>query len=48
VAVGGGAELDEFELLNVLSSLVDKSLVLAEPSGEAVRYRLLDSTRLSA
>jgi predicted ATPase/class 3 adenylate cyclase len=44
-AVGEG---DEFEVLDVLGSLVDKSLVLAEPSGETMRYRLLESTRAYA
>ena len=48
VAVGGGEDLDEFELFDVLSSLVDKSLVLAEPQADAVRYRLLESTRAYA
>jgi predicted ATPase/DNA-binding SARP family transcriptional activator len=32
-------------VLPVLSRLVDKSLVLAEPSGSVVRYRLLDTVR---
>ena len=44
-AVGDG---DEFEILDVLGSLVDKSLLLAEPSADAVRYRLLESTRAYA
>jgi predicted ATPase/class 3 adenylate cyclase len=44
-AVGEG---DEFEVLDVLGSLVDKSLMLAEPSGETMRYRLLESTRAYA
>jgi predicted ATPase/DNA-binding XRE family transcriptional regulator len=35
----------EFELLDVLSSLVDKSLVGADFSGEETRYALLESTR---
>jgi tetratricopeptide (TPR) repeat protein len=48
VAVGSGEDLDEFELFDVLGSLVDKSLVLAEPHAEAVRYRLLESTRVYA
>jgi predicted ATPase/class 3 adenylate cyclase len=47
VAVAGG-DLDEFEMFDVLASLVDKSLVLAEPHGDAVRYRLLESTRAYA
>jgi predicted ATPase/class 3 adenylate cyclase len=48
VAVGCGAALDEFDVLVVLSSLVDKSLVLAEPLGDSIRYRLLESTRVYA
>ena len=48
VAVGSGADLDELDVFDLLASLVDKSLVLAEPQGEAVRYRLLESTRAYA
>jgi predicted ATPase len=48
VAVGSGEELDELDVFDVLASLVDKSLVLAEPHGDAVRYRLLESTRAYA
>jgi predicted ATPase len=48
VAVGSGEALDELDLLDVLASLVDKSLVVAEPHGDAVRYRLLESTRAYA
>jgi predicted ATPase/class 3 adenylate cyclase len=48
VAVAGGADLDEFDILELLGSLVDKSLVLAETAGEAQRYRLLESTRAYA
>ncbi len=48
VAVGSGEDLDELDVFDVLASLVDKSLVLAEPHGEAVRYRLLESTRAYA
>jgi predicted ATPase len=45
VAVGGG---DELEIVDVLSSLVDKSLVLSEDAGDSLRYRLLESTRVYA
>jgi predicted ATPase len=45
VAVGSGEELDELDVFDVLASLVDKSLVLAEEQGDAARYRLLESTR---
>ncbi|MFY9665918.1 MAG: adenylate/guanylate cyclase domain-containing protein [Candidatus Cybelea sp.] len=48
VAVGSGGDLDELDLFDILASLVDKSLVLAEPQGDAVRYRLLESTRAYA
>jgi predicted ATPase/class 3 adenylate cyclase len=45
VAVASTDELDELEVLDVLSSLVDKSLVLTESNGGSLRYRLLESTR---
>jgi len=48
VAVGSGDGLDERDIFDVLASLVDKSLVLAEPDGDALRYRLLESTRVYA
>jgi len=48
VAVGSGDDLDELDVFDILASLVDKSLVLAEPLGDAVRYRLLESTRAYA
>jgi predicted ATPase/class 3 adenylate cyclase len=50
VSVGGSGSppLDEFAVVDVLASLVDKSLVLAEPDGDALRYRLLESTRVYA
>jgi predicted ATPase/class 3 adenylate cyclase len=38
-------ELDTFEVLDLLGSLVDKSLVVAERSERAVRYRLLETIR---
>ena len=46
----GSFDLDAMEAiceadLDVLSRLVDKSLVVAEEQGEAVRYRLLDTVR---
>jgi len=47
-AVGSGADLDELDAFDVLASLVDKSLVLAEPHGDSLRYRLLESTRVHA
>jgi predicted ATPase/class 3 adenylate cyclase len=37
--------MDEFDVLDLLTALVDKSLVLAELSGDEQRYRLLQSIR---
>ena len=48
VAVCSADDCDEFEVFDVLASLVDKSLVLAEPQGDGLRYRLLESTRAYA
>jgi len=47
-AVATNDDLDELDLFDVLASLVDKSLVLAEPDGESLRYRMLESTRAYA
>jgi predicted ATPase/class 3 adenylate cyclase len=47
-AVGNGDGLDELDVFDALASLVDKSLVLAEPEADGSRYRLLESTRLYA
>jgi predicted ATPase/class 3 adenylate cyclase len=47
-AVGSAGDLDELESFDLLASLVDKSLVLAEPDGATLRYRLLESTRAYA
>ena len=43
VCAGGG--LERVAILDLLSSLVDKSLVVAEEHGPAVRYRLLETIR---
>ena len=48
VAVGSDEPLDELDVFDMLASLVDKSLVLVEPDGDSLRYRLLESTRLYA
>jgi predicted ATPase/transcriptional regulator with XRE-family HTH domain len=48
VAVGDGDEFDELDVFDVLGSLVDKSLVLAELQGDVIRFRLLESTRTYA
>ena len=47
-AIGTSDDLDELDLFDVLASLVDKSLVLAEPDGDTLRYRMLESTRAYA
>jgi predicted ATPase/class 3 adenylate cyclase len=47
-AVCSGEELDEIESLDLLASLTDKSLVVADTSGEHERYHLLESTRAYA
>ena len=46
-AVAGDEQLDEWSVLDHMSALVDKSLVVAEP-GEPPRYRLLESARAFA
>jgi len=38
-------DLDEIDILDLLSSLTDKSLVVADTAGEQERYHLLESTR---
>ncbi len=43
-ACSGGA-VEEWEALDFLTSLCDKSLVVAEPSGTTTRYRLLETVR---
>jgi predicted ATPase len=40
--------LAEWDVLDILVSLVDKSLVTAEPQGADVRYRFLETTRAYA
>ena len=47
-AVGGSGAIDAVEVAGLLGSLVDKSLVVAEPAGTALRYRLLETIRLFA
>ena len=41
----GSGGLDVLEVAGLLGSLVDKSLVVAEPAGPALRYRLLETIR---
>ncbi len=43
--IGSGSDLDPDQTLDVLSGLVDKSLVAVEAWGEATRFRLHESTR---
>ncbi|HXW76650.1 MAG TPA: adenylate/guanylate cyclase domain-containing protein [Candidatus Eremiobacteraceae bacterium] len=47
-AVCPGDGVDDADILDLLTSLVDKSLVLAEIGTESERYRLLESTRAYA
>jgi predicted ATPase/class 3 adenylate cyclase len=44
-AVCGFADIEVFDVADLLGSLVDKSLVVAEPGGGALRYRLLETIR---
>jgi predicted ATPase/class 3 adenylate cyclase len=48
VAVCNGEDIDEADVLDLLSSLIDKSLISADTSGDHERYRLLESTRAYA
>jgi predicted ATPase/class 3 adenylate cyclase len=44
-SVCGLGDIDVFDVTDLLGSLVDKSLVVAEPTGGGVRYRLLETIR---
>jgi len=44
-AVCGFGDIDVLDVVDLLGSLVDKSLVLAEHSGSRLRYRLLETIR---
>ena len=44
-AVCGFGDIEVFDVTDLLGSLVDKSLVVAEPTGGALRYRLLETIR---
>jgi predicted ATPase len=44
-AVAGGADVPRYQILDELTSLVDKSLVVADDSGHGTRYRLLETVR---
>jgi len=47
-AVCGSGDLDVLDVADLLGSLVDKSLVVAEQGGGTLRYRLLETIRLFA
>ncbi len=47
-AMGGFGDIELLEVAGLLGSLVDKSLVVAEPAQTALRYRLLETIRLFA
>jgi predicted ATPase/class 3 adenylate cyclase/DNA-binding CsgD family transcriptional regulator len=44
-AVAGHDEVERFQVLDLLTLLVDKSLVVADDSGGRTRYRLLETVR---
>jgi predicted ATPase/class 3 adenylate cyclase/DNA-binding CsgD family transcriptional regulator len=44
-AVAGGGEVQRYQVLDQLTLLVDKSLVVADDSQERTRYRLLETVR---
>jgi predicted ATPase/transcriptional regulator with XRE-family HTH domain len=44
-AVCGIGDITAFDVTGLLGSLVDKSLVVAEPAGPSLRYRLLETIR---
>ena len=44
-AVAGGGELERYQVLDQLTLLVDKSLVVTDDSGGRTRYRLLETVR---
>jgi predicted ATPase/class 3 adenylate cyclase len=47
-AVCGSGRIDVLDVADLLGSLVDKSLVVAEQAGGGLRYRLLETIRLFA
>ena len=44
-AVAGGGEVERYQVLDQLTLLVDKSLVVADDAGGRTRYRLLETVR---
>src|SRR6202035_3173147 len=47
-AVAGAGDVQRYQVLDQLTLLVDKSLVVADDSGERTRYRLLETVRQDA
>ena len=43
-AICGGGQIDDADILDLIGSLVDKSLLDADTGGDTVRFRLLEST----
>jgi hypothetical protein len=43
--VAGGGDIERYQILDLLTLLVDKSLVVADDSGGRTRYRLLETVR---
>ena len=43
--VAADQQLQQLEIFDLMASLVDKSLVVADAKGPITRYRLLESTR---
>ena len=44
-AVGADSEVERYQLVDQISLLVDKSLVVADDTGDGMRYRLLETVR---
>src|SRR5262245_20390280 len=44
-AVAGGSDVERYQVLDLLTLLVDKSLVVAESTSGRTRYRLLETVR---
>jgi predicted ATPase/DNA-binding CsgD family transcriptional regulator len=44
-AVAGGGDVERYQVLDLLTLLVDKSLVVADDSSGRIRYRLLETVR---
>jgi predicted ATPase/DNA-binding XRE family transcriptional regulator len=47
-AVCGGDDVNETDIFDLIASLTDKSLIVADTSGDEERYRLLESTAVYA